>query len=367
VAVDGTLRPSRERLLEGEQVDAVLSLRNAGAAAYVELRLPTTDWLSTDPTWVAFWLRPGERRDVIFRLTVLRWGVHAAGPPAVRVRDRLGVFALEGALTPARELRAYPTLDRLRRMIAPARTRPVLGSEVSRDRGPGIEFADLRPMVAGDRMRSINWRATARRRVPYINVQYPEQSADVVLFLDTFAKAEHGTVDAAVHAAAALAAAHLRRRDRVALVSFGGTLEWLHASAGTTQLYRIIDTLLVTRIRPGFRHRELTHVPRRLLPARALVIALSPLLDLRGVGALFDLRARGYDLTVVEISPLPHVPAGSDSLALRLWRLEREELRTRLRAMGVPVATWDDTDTSLAVVIEEVMAFRRHARSTTRP
>ena len=39
-------------------------------------------------------------------------------------------------------------------------------------------------------------------------------------------------------------------------------------------------------------------IPRRTLPPSALVIALSPLLDPRSVGALLDLRARGFDLAV---------------------------------------------------------------------
>ena len=137
------------------------------------------------------------------------------------------------------------------------------------------------------------------RRVPYVNVQHPERSADVVLFLDTFAEAEHaeeGTLDAAVQAAAALASAYLARRDRVALVSFGGTLNWLTASAGTRQLYRIVDALIASDVRLSFAWKDVTHLPPRLLPARALVLALSPLLDARGIAALLDLRARGYDL-----------------------------------------------------------------------
>jgi uncharacterized protein (DUF58 family) len=161
-------------------------------------------------------------------------------------------------------------------------------------------------------VRRINWRATSRRRLPYVNVQHPEHSADVVLFLDTFAEAEHadeGTLDAAAHAAAALASAYLARRDRVALVSFGAEVNWLTPAAGTGQLYRIVDALLASDVALSYALKDVTHLPRSLLPARALVLALSPLLDARGIGVLLDLRARGYDLAVVEVSPLAHTPA----------------------------------------------------------
>jgi uncharacterized protein (DUF58 family) len=47
-----------------------------------------------------------------------------------------------------------------------------------------------------------------------------------------------------------------------------------------------------------------------------------------------------------------------------MWRLEREELRDRLRDRGVPVVSWD-TEQPVASVIEEVAAFQRYARHRT--
>jgi uncharacterized protein (DUF58 family) len=372
LALDGALRFVPDRTVEGERVRATVTVRGRGAAARVELHLPTTARLQADPTPVAFWLPRGAQRQIEYELGVGRWGVHGAGPAMVRARDRFGALVLEGPVGRSRDIRAYPTVGRLRRLVAPLRTRPVLGSEVSRERGEGIEFADLRPLLPGDRVRRINWRATSRRRVPYVNVQHPEQSADVVLFLDTFAEAEHaeeGTLDAAVHAAAALASAYLARRDRVAMVSFGGALNWLTASAGTRQLYRIVDALLSSDARLSFAWKDVTHLPRGLLPARALVLALSPLLDARGTGALLDLRARGYDLVVVEVSPVALTPAdaaGPDRLPLRLWRLQRDAMRARFETLGVPVARWAYPGASLELAIEEVITFRRHARPAPR-
>jgi hypothetical protein len=99
------------------------------------------------------------------------------------------------------------------------------------------------------------------------------------------------------------------------------------------------------------------------------VLALSPLLDARGVGALLDLRARGYDLAVVDVSPLAHTPAGdagSYRPPLRLWRLQRDAMRARFEMLGVPVARWEYPRTSLELAIEEVTTFRRHARPVPR-
>jgi uncharacterized protein (DUF58 family) len=367
LALEGELRLERDRALEGDRLRATLAVDNRGGGTRVDVHLPAAARLDSDPTPIAFWLARGERRELRFELTARRWGVHDVGPAIVRASDRLGATTIDGPLGEAVDVRVYAGVERLRRIVAPLRTRAVLGSQVSRERGEGIEFADLRPLAPGDRVRNINWRATARRRAPYVNVQHPEHSSDLVLFLDTFAEAEfghEGTLDAAVRAAAALASTYLARRDRVALVSLGGELRWLTGSPGARQLYRILDALYSSQVRPTFRWKAVTHVPRQLLPARALVIALSPLLDERGIGALLDLRARGYDLVVVEISPV--ADASRDDLALRLWRLQRDALRSRFQALGIPVAHWEPTHAAIEVGIEEVITLRRHARPVAR-
>ena len=367
LALEGELRLDRDRVLERDRLHATLVIENRGGGARVDVGLPAAARLDGDPTPIGFWLPSGERRELRFELVSRRWGVHDVGPAICHASDRLGATTIDGPLGETVQVRVYAGVETLRRIVAPLRTRPVLGSLVSRERGEGIEFADLRPLVPGDRVRSINWRATARRGQPYVNVQHPEHSADLVLFLDTFAEAqlaEEGTLDAAVRAAAAIASTYLTRRDRVALVSLGGELSWLTGSPGARQLYRILDALFASEVRRSFRWKGVTHVPRRLLPARALVIALTPLLDERGIGALLDLRARGYDLVVLEISPVGE--ARLDDLPLRLWRLERDALRSRFETLGIPVARWDPAQAGVELAVEEVITLRRHARPVAR-
>ena len=74
------LRLERERALEGEHVGATVTVRASGAPARVEVHLPTSARLHTDPIPIAFWLPNGERREVRFELAARRWGVHARDP-----------------------------------------------------------------------------------------------------------------------------------------------------------------------------------------------------------------------------------------------------------------------------------------------
>ena len=64
-----------------------------------------------------------------------------------------------------------------------------------RSRADGLEFADTRAFVPGDRLRSVNWRASARRGELIVNERHPDRNADVVLFLDSFAEARGGDED----------------------------------------------------------------------------------------------------------------------------------------------------------------------------
>jgi uncharacterized protein (DUF58 family) len=357
----------RDRALETETVDATLVL-SAPEAEIVDVLLelpPEQSTTARNPRAVV--VAAGEARTLELPLRCERWGAFLLGPPLVRVRDRLGFTTWEARLGGHVPLRVYPSVETLHALLPPLETQVFIGNQVSRTKGDGIEFADIRAWAPGDRPRRINWRATARRRELWVNEQHPERNTDVVLFLDTFTDARtggRGTLDLTVRAATSLAHRYLKRKDRVGLVSFGGFLSWLLPASGTRQLYRIVDSLLQMDIVLSYAARDVDVLPPRSLPPKALVLALTPLLDPRTAAALLDLRARGFDLVVVEVSPVPFVDPGAselEQLAYRLWRLSREALRARYRQAGVPVVEWLD-GVPLNVPLEEVAAFRRYAR-----
>jgi uncharacterized protein (DUF58 family) len=359
----------RSRALEGDEVTAHVRVTAAAPADRLDLyvRLPEGVELVDGRNPVALRLRAGEHRDLELRLRAARWGGHVIGPAHLRARDPLGFLTWETTSETRPELRAYPQEDVLRRTLAPRETQVFAGNEVARAKGEGIEFADIRMWAPGDALKRVNWRASARRGDLWVNESHPERNTDVILFVDSFAEARRGgtgTLDLAVRATATLADAYVRRRDRVGLIGFGGILRWLTPATGLVQLYRIIDALLDTQIVLSYYWKEIDVIPRRTLPPNALVIGLSPLLDPRSVGALLDLRARGFDLAVVDISPVPFTPrpsGGSDAVAFDIWTLRRDALRHRLQRAGVAVGEWQ-AETPLQAVLEEVREFRRYAR-----
>lgn len=362
------VRVDRARILEGDTIELEVELAAERTIARAEVLLELPAGVVADgANPVAVRVSALDSKVLTFPLRVERWGTHQLGGVTLRARDSLGLFSRTGRVDADVVVKAYPRPEALRNLLRPAETQLYSGDELSRRKGEGTEFADLRPFAYGDRVRRINWRASARRGELWVNEQHPERNMDVVLFLDSFADVRRGSassLDFAVRAAATLAGRYISRRDRVGLVSFGGYVRWLAPGSGMAQAYRIVDALLDTEITLSYAWKAIDVVPARTLPPQALVIALTPLLDERSVRALLHLRARGFDLAVVELSPLAFVEPGTeetDLVAYRLWSLQRQALRSQFMAAGIAVVPWQEGQ-PLAAPLEEVTRFRQSAR-----
>jgi uncharacterized protein (DUF58 family) len=105
------------------------------------------------------------------------------------------------------------------------RLRELDGRRAVMVRGAGAEFDSLREYVAGDDVRSIDWRATARTSEVMVRTWRPERDRHVLLVLDT-GRMSAGRVgdaprlDAAMDAALLLAALASRAGDRVDLLAY---------------------------------------------------------------------------------------------------------------------------------------------------
>lgn len=354
---------SSTRAVAGDEIEVVATVRSsaAGHRAVARLRVPAELELVDGAPSVADLLARG-RATFRWRLRAERWGGVGRLVVEVGVVDRMGMRRTEvtGASAP---LRVLPDEAALRRILSPRSLRTIPGGHSSRHRGEGIEFADMRPFVPGDRARSVNWRASARRGELWVDERHPERSGEVVLFLDSFVAAGHGrddTLRRTVELARAVLGRHVAANDRVGLVDLGGVFRWVRPGGGTVQLFRIAEALADTEVWASSADKPLEVLPVRALPRRSLVIGLSPLLDPRGVASFVRMRARGLDVAVIEVSPLaavPPTPGGRGELAHRLWSLERAATRDELRRRGVGVTEWA-SGAPIGPVLDELLAYR---------
>ncbi len=93
--------------------------------------------------------------------------------------------------------------------------------------GSGTELAMIRPYVAGDDVRRIDWAVTARTGEPHVRVDLAERVLVTWLVLDTSVSMQFGTADrrkADVAEGVAVAIGHLstRRGNRLGVMTFGG-------------------------------------------------------------------------------------------------------------------------------------------------
>ncbi len=368
---DVSLSPSipAQRVLEGDDVPVTVEVEARSDIEVLELELEPGQGLTSigSSPKITARLEAGERRQLRPTLRTQRWGPHRLGMLSCRAVDRFALIDYEFPPTRLGGVRVFPRMETLGAMIEPLELQATTGNRVSRERGDGIEFAEVRPFAPGDRVRRVNWRVTARRGAPYVSERHPERNADVILFLDTFAEVSDptgSTLELAVRAAASVAAGYLARRDRVGVVGFGGSVTGLRPSFGSAQLYRILDALIGSEVTFTYTHKDVSLVPRQMLPPKALVIAITPLVDERSIRALFDLRARRFDLAVIEISPVPFTEPGplrADALAHRLWLLRRAAVRTQFEEFGIPVTEWHG-EQPLQVPVASASAFRRRIR-----
>jgi uncharacterized protein (DUF58 family) len=284
----------------------------------------------------------------------------ACGPPS---RQSVRTFRLGQSHV----VEVRPAGVRTAGLVRSARVRGLVGDRVSPLGGEGIEFADVREAPGAVASRRVNWRASARRGTTCVNVYHPERSTDVVLIVDTFSEAALPSV---VAPALNVAESYLARHDRVAVVCFGGVLDWVEPGTGPRHLERVRRALLESEAFFSYAWKTADIIPRRLLPSGALVLALSPLVDSRFNTVLVGLRGRGTDVAVLEI-PLPdglgttRRDTASGDLARRILELEHEELRLRLASFGIPVVELAGSG-ALGVALSQLNEIRRKASRSPR-
>ena len=297
------------------------------------------------------------------------WGRAAVGPISLYTDSPLGMFDLRLETAERHTMLALPAETTLRSLLSPLETNLHVGDLVSRHRGSGSEFADLRQFRHGDDPRSVNWRVSSRSDELWVNERHPERNGDVLLLVD--AQIEIGTelvtmVDRAVRMAAALLHAYSRRRHRLGLITLDGLCRWVYPGMGELHRRRLLEQLMA--VTPGeviweAAERAVIRAARR----PAMVIALTTLMDPNLAGLIHILRRSGIDVSVIalEVDPaLPPATGQARMLGRRIWSMERDRLRDRLAGEGIPVVVWrsiDPPDVPLARLDEMRTSWRRLA------
>jgi uncharacterized protein (DUF58 family) len=131
-------------------------------------------------------LDAGQTQRVDTELRPVRRGEQRAAMVTARSIGPLRLAGRQRSITVPGELRVLPPfLSRKHLPSRLARLREIDGLLPTLTRGQGTEFDSLREYVVGDDVRSIDWRATARRADVVVRTWRPERDRRVLLVLDT--------------------------------------------------------------------------------------------------------------------------------------------------------------------------------------
>ena len=334
---------SSPRVIEGDDVQFHVRFNAPRAVPWLEaeLQLPA----SLEGAESLRWVQPveaGENIERTFVLKAVRWGVTGPEWLTISTKDRLGLSERVQHLAIGNRMRVHPPTETLTSLIPLAYTRSVTGDHRSKRRGSGTELAEVRPYRTGDPIRQIHTRLSGRRGTPMVLERHPDESSDIVLFVDSVQDVGidlDSSLRWTVTAAIALSQRHLRSMDRVGILDRGAGVRWLPPKLGRRALHEIVDSLLSTAVlRP--RGDDLGSVPTNLIPRGATIFAISPLLSTVVSADLQRLRRRGHEVIVIQPQPKPSSAVVS-ATAHRVFRVTNEVRRRTLAESGVVVVPWN--------------------------
>ena len=326
--------PDFVRTFESEQVTLRMDLSAPpeGSAAALSVSAPAgmqTEVLDgTDPLAISVGASADRwgRYPVAARVDVVASGGLLAGTGSVDIADVFVFPIVPPAPTP------LPRTDMLDR----------LGTHLTRFIGPGVEFADIRPYIPGDQLRTVNWAVSARRGSLHVTQRLTDRSMDVVVVVDLSHQPPGPATTATqrcVEGAVQVVQSALRNGDRAGVVGLGGQQpRWVGPDIGQRQFYRVLDTVLGTGA--GYQTMTGSVAPRTAIPPGAAIVAFSTLLDGSFGLALIELSRRGHVVVVVDV--LDGCPLGDDldPLVTRMLALQRSAMYRDMRVVGVEVLAW---------------------------
>lgn len=345
------LRAAASTLLEDQGTYARVRVTPPAGTDLLTVSFVPGDWLtSPDRLDTVVAAEPGETL-IEFVVTARRWARTSIGLAQVTAWGGQGLFCRDTEATGA-PVKILPYRERFTVSDVLPVTTGLVGAHRSRRPGEGTDLAGIRPFQVGDRLKRINWPVSLRTGALHVTATVTDLDATVMIVLDSSTDLVPGddpariggTLDTAVHAAAALAEHYLRAGDRVGLIDDGPATRTVLPAAGRAHLDRIVDALIDVDTAPGRRTApvHLAGVLGRVAP-RAMVILITPLLELARPELAVEIARSGHIVLVVD-SLGQYVAQGSPGsttdLAWRLQRLQHDVDIDRLADVGIPTVGW---------------------------
>ena len=336
ISVERKIVPTRS--VSGEDVTVILTATNSSChtipSLLIEDRIPHDLKLGGGTNRLMLSMRTGETARFEYQISKPRRGSYQIGPTIVRTSDSAGLRTIDYQIANQSELIIIPSVERLGVVdLRGRRLGPWPGLVPAKRLGIGTEFFEISPYVAGDDLRRVNWKASARLGTLVTNEFEGEQVIDVLIVLDCSEDVEcrlfdYDALEFQVSFAASLCSQLIMQGNRVGLSVYGAARTWVSPGFGKRHLLRLLDSLAF--VKPGPATLPIRYVTESvvsaILPSRSLVVLISPIIDDEVTEMLEGIGVNGYSILCFTPSARRNLVNASKAsrIARRIFADERD-------------------------------------------
>lgn len=192
-----------------------------------------------------------ERDAYTYKLRPVERGVYTFGKLIVYVSSPLKIVARRFNLSQSKEVKVYPSYIQMKKyeFLAMSNRLTEYGLKKIRRLGHSMEFEQIKEYITGDDVRTINWKATAKKGHLMVNQYQDEKSQPIYSIIDLGRAMKMPfeglkLLDYAINATLAFSNIALRKNDKAGLVSFSKKIDQIMpASNKKTHLHLLNESL----------------------------------------------------------------------------------------------------------------------------
>ena len=303
-------------------------------------------------------IQPEEKKQTIsYHLKPTKRGVYEFGQVNLYVSSSLKFATRKYVLGEAKDLKCYPSFLNLNHFTVNAFTdSPTFGTKKVRRIGHSLEFEQIKEYVSGDDIRTLNWKATAKRGQLMVNQYIDERSQPIYCIIDKGRMMQMhfeglSLLDYAINATLGISNAALRKQDKAGMFTFSGKVEDMIVAEQRNSQMRLISEALYN-VETDFTESDfsqLYNVVKRTITHRSLLILYTNFDTMDGLNRQLPyLRALAKNHLVLvvffqntELNYLLNRKAKSiqevyDNIIAEKFVYEKKQIVSELKKYGIP-------------------------------
>lgn len=181
--------------------------------------------------------KANEQKNIIYKLRPTERGEYHFGNIILYVQSQLGLLMRRHDINATAMVPVYPSFLQLRKyeLLSQTTIQTEHGNKRMRKIGHSMEFEQIKEYVRGDDIRTINWKATARKGGLMVNNYTDEKSQQVYCLIDKgrlmkMPFNDLTLLDYAVNSTLVLSNVCLQKQDRVGVMTFSNRMGSLLAA-----------------------------------------------------------------------------------------------------------------------------------------